>query len=151
MTHLKQYNSHRSKQLTMKQLKFCEAYIENGGDSRKAAIEAGYAESSASVSANYQLNQPNIQKFLKSKMKPVEKKIGITFEWKMKKLKKIVDNKIPDDSEIIEDASVAIQAIAEMNRMQGDYAPTKSINANLNVEADKEQLDLLIEEHRREF
>lgn len=154
------YNKKRSKDLTVRQLKFCQYYLQEEGDIKSrvktAAVAAGYSERCAWNSGNYILNQPHVQKFIRKHMKEIEKKVGDLLQWKTKKLVQITEICVPgDQTEGIDpkdiNATAAISAIAELNKMHGDYAPTKTINALLTADVDKEQLDYLIEQHKREF
>lgn len=79
-----------------------------------------------------------------------------TPDWKVNKLVKVVERHIPDElPESVEmmgedgkpvlrignqpDARTGIAAIAELNKMQGHYAPTQNQNVNVNVSADMKE------------
>lgn len=47
--------------LTEMQAKFVDAYIANGGDGKRAAMAAGYAENSASVTASKLMGDPRVR------------------------------------------------------------------------------------------
>ena len=47
--------------------------------------------------------------------------------------------------------TVAIQAIGEMNKMQGHYAAEKHVNVNMNVDGDIKKLENLIKKYRKDY
>jgi len=76
---------------------------------------------------------------MESAIKRVESKLDVSFEWRINKLKRLVNDIIPDDDSAIKIAhgKVAIQALAEINKMYGDYAPEKRMNMTVNATLDK--------------
>ncbi|WP_218813990.1 hypothetical protein [Rickettsiella endosymbiont of Dermanyssus gallinae] len=109
--------------LTVKQTKLCQAY----------AIPPHNATQTA---------QPRL-----------ENTVTVNHAWKLEKLKQIVDTFLPAGSDFLEakDVNSAIQAIAEMNKMQGHYAAEKHMNLNVAVDTDIEQLEKLIEKYRKDY
>jgi hypothetical protein len=81
------------------------------------------------------------------------------FDFKIQKLKKVIDDFIPAETEVLEPkkVSVGLQAVAEANKMQGDYAAEKRVTVNANVELDplvkatQELLESLIVKNEREY
>lgn len=63
-------HEHRSEanKLTDQQQAFVEAYVANGGNATKAALAAGYAKASASVTASRTLRLPHVQQELQKQM-----------------------------------------------------------------------------------
>jgi phage terminase small subunit len=123
--------------LTPKQEIFVKEYLTNGQNALQAAITAGYTPQTAQKKCNSFLKLPEINKRIAiyRNRKSIQDKMS--FDYKLDKLNKVVDNFIPDDEiPMAKLATVAIQAIAEANRMQGHYSPDKTINANLNLNAD---------------
>lgn len=51
--------------LTERQEKFCQLYVENGGNGTQAAIDAGYNPKSATVTASQILRYPNVASKIK--------------------------------------------------------------------------------------
>lgn len=62
-----------NRKLTKKQKAFADYYIQTG-NGRDSAIKAGYSERSAHVIASENLTKPNIKKYMKQRMKRVNKK-----------------------------------------------------------------------------
>lgn len=108
--------------------------------------------------------------------KVVEKKDSFSeianfdFNYKLKKLKMLIDNLIPEDfgerlknsltnyklrNCLTRDVAVALSAIAESNRMQGHYSAEKILSANVNMDLDiehaKQVMRDLIAENKKEF
>ena len=100
--------------------KFIKAMAENGGNATKAAIEAGVSEKSAGCTAVRLMKEKDVLdaiKETKSQMREIAaKNIGITQETKMKILWSHANESKPADS---------IKAIAELNKMTGDYEPAE--------------------------
>lgn len=141
--------------LSLKEQRFCDEYIANNCMASHAAIAVGYKKERGS----YILKKECAQRYIKGKMLKLAYKTELTFEYKIGKIKKIIDICAPDDLDTI-DASVlktAINAIAEHNKMVGDYAPEKraNINVNLNTDTDvlqaKDIANQLIEQHKKPY
>lgn len=126
------------KTLTTKQSSFLKNYICNGLNTYQAAIDAGYTKSYARVRSYDLLQQPHIQSRLETAFKKVEARLDISFDWRLNKLKRLINEIIPDDDNIIMSQSkIAIQAIQEINKMFGDYAPDKRLTLNVDTTKDK--------------
>lgn len=121
------------------QYTFCSEYVKNGGNAKQAAITAGYSETYANCQTSKILDNPAIKERITKAFSKVERSLGVSFEWRVAKLKRLVNAIIPeDDSEIkIVHGKVAIQALAEINKMYGDYAPEKRMNMTVNATLDK--------------
>lgn len=70
--------------------------------------------------------------------KVAQLKMSASYDWKVRKLLRMVEFNFPDDMEkgFVRDTKGAVAAIAELNKMQGHYAAEKLISANLNASAD---------------
>ena len=79
------------------------------------------------------------QKLLAKKRAEMEN-LQATFEWKVKKLVELVELCTPSTAESHKDTNPGstISAISELNKMQGHYAPDRSVTASLNIEGDPE-------------
>ncbi len=150
------------KHLTSKQQKFCDTYLINGLNATAAAREAGYSEKSCASIAINAFKSNHIKNYINNRQLKIREKqmnLGVTFDYKINKLKMIADLAMPEDAKSIKEinASATIQAIAELNKMQGDYAAEKRVNTNVNFDADsdiqktKELVNRLIEENQKEF
>ena len=132
-----------SKPLTQKQYNFAVNYVKNGFDAHKAAIDAGYSYHTAKTQGISILSNTGVKQIVDKAYQKAEKKIvntlGITFVWKMKRLKAIVEQYIPVDGTYLKghEVKVGIQALSEMNKMQGDYAPDKRLNLTVDATSTK--------------
>jgi hypothetical protein len=87
-----------------------------------------------------------------------DRKDKLDFNYKIYKIKRVIDDFIPDDrtKELeAKQVAVALTAISESNKMQGHYSAEKVLTANVNMDADLEQakqvmLDL-IEKNKKEY
>lgn len=86
--------------LTKKQELFCRHYVKNGHNGTKAAISAGYSKKIANRIAAENMTKPVISAFIKKLEEPVIKKLEITEDWVLSKLKNFSDVQITDFFEI---------------------------------------------------
>lgn len=78
--------------------------------------------------------------------------MSTAYEWKLNKLKQIVDTFINDEAHLTPtEVRVALLAINEMNKMQGHYSPEKHVNVNIKTDPDLQQLENLINQHGKEY
>lgn len=127
---------------------FCAHFLGNDYQAQQAALSAGYAKASAHVTATNLLKKPRIQQYIYMMTEEKINELGITTEWKMRMLKECVLRSMPGDKDV--NSSGVIGAIAEMNKMVGDYAPAKSINTHL-VGEDSEEIKKIMAKHEREY
>ena len=120
--------------LSIKELNFINHYLHNSFNAKDAAASAGYSASYGSTLLKNLMKKPSAQKMLMCESLKEEDRVKWDFDEKLGKLKQIVDVSMPNDALSIEDVrpSYAISAIAEANKMQGHYAPEKSVNLNLS-------------------
>jgi phage terminase small subunit len=117
---------------TMQQTRFVQEYIANGGEAKSALLASGYSQLTAKDPKRI-LQSDGVRQELEIANKKLRAQIEIDFKYKYEKLKKIIDEYIPDTGDLIPDkVKVAITAIAEMNKMSGDYAPNKSLTLNVD-------------------
>lgn len=125
------------KKLTEKQYRFVSYYIKNGFNAYQAARDAGYSQTYADAQAYNLVNHPSIKEHITHACQQAIKTTAITFEWKLNILREII-NRFSNSSSP-QDARAAIAAIAELNKMTGDYAPAKKVS--LNVDTTRARLD----------
>ncbi|MFA6080734.1 MAG: terminase small subunit [Candidatus Gracilibacteria bacterium] len=126
--------------LTELQYKFAHLYIANGFNAYQAALGAGYSESFAKIKSHELPANPRIQKRITEITADEKSCLGLSWEYKAGKLKKVIDRYIPDDDKIdmkTDKVKVALAAIAELNKMQGDYAPDKKLSVNVDMTKEK--------------
>jgi uncharacterized protein YuzE len=145
--------------LTEKQTLCAISYMTNGGNKLAAGRAAGYQAKNKDnlwVSVNKTLRKPVVQELMKEMVEKAEKKLGISVEWKMRKLKGLVDAGLVDikkDGQIIGVELVkpqsALNGINLLNKMQGHYAVAKTENTHKFDDFDK--LKELIKEHEKDY
>jgi phage terminase small subunit len=134
---------HKStKPLSQRQYDFTVNYIKNGFNAHQAALDAGYSKGFATCQTQTLITNPSIQERIGKAYQKAEKKIintlGITFVWKMKRLKHVVEQYLPLDKDLkASDVKVGLQALSEMNKMMGDYAPDKRLNLTVDATESK--------------
>lgn len=101
--------------LLPKEEKFCLMFRKYLGNGKKAAIAAGYAENSASVTASKLLKKANILKRINDLAKDAERKTIMDVMERQERLTKIAR----DDT--MENRDRALRAINILNKMDGKY------------------------------
>lgn len=140
--------------LTAKQEKFVQEYLLDL-NATKAAIRAGYSENSAKEIGCENLTKPNIAKRIQEYQKEQKEKFSVSFEEKQRLLLQIAEYGLKeevkhqkDDREFDEielkqvNPSAAVSAIKELNLMDGDHAPIKNLNKDLDSTDDFESFAL---------
>jgi phage terminase small subunit len=124
---------------------FCKYYLANGFNKAQAMIAAGYSAKSAQSHGARLLRRKDIAKFIEKRMKEATQTLDENFERKVRTLWGIVERW--EGQEPVEiPPNAVINAIAELNKMQGHYLkePVK----------DPENLEKLaeeIEKNKREY
>ena len=134
------YRRYENKGLTHKEHMFCMEFFRNGGNALAAAKKAGCLSSKMMM-------RDKVRNFIRRKAQKLEDKINITASWKMEKLKKIIE----DHAGCLntKNASIVINAISELNKMQGDYAPTKQLTGHFVIEFS--QIKQLVDSCQQEY
>lgn len=138
--------------LTIRQTKFCQNFIIPPHNATQAAISAGYSPHIAKTIGSRLRTNSKVQKYLKSLQSDLENQMTVSYEWKLDKLKQIVEAFIENKEDLSPNkVSSAIQAISEMNKMQGHYSAEKHVNFNIKTDPDLQQLEDLIKQHGKEY
>ena len=124
------------KKLTQKQYSFMNNYVQNGFNATQAARDAGYSQKYADAKAYDLVNHPAISERISVACQKATETTEITFQWKIEKLKQVISS--CENSPLAQDKRVVIEAISELNKMQGDYAPDKRMS--MTIDATKERL-----------
>jgi len=103
--------------LTQRQLLFVEHYIQSGGRGAQAAKAAGYTGNPGTLAAmaTQNLNTPHVRDEIRRRQDEIKFRSEIDTQAKRMKLWAIAQAHRSDNPD------AAIKAIAEMNRMDGDY------------------------------
>ena len=137
--------------LTLMQRLFCEHYLSNGYNGTQAALSAGYSKNCPDVQAVENLAKPSIKKYIGNRMKEVLEKAGAGIEWRVDMLKKTAEASFNGEAHkegVVNPAGV-INAVAELNKMEGTYAAEKHA---VLVEEDKTgKVTDLLKEYEKEF
>lgn len=104
--------------LSEKQKRFISEYLKDN-NATQAAIRAGYSAKTARSVGSENLTKPDIAAAIARKQESIAKKAEWTATDRLSALKGIFDK------EADKDARIGIAAIAEANKMQGSYAPSK--------------------------
>jgi len=124
---------------------FIKAYLVNGQNGAQAAIQAGYAETSAHVTANKMLRIPYIEETLKQKQQEISKAaceaFSISLEQRLQWLGQIVTTGLRETNDIqgnlkAENLQASTSAIKELNAMLGttdNESDAQSLNINFSV------------------
>jgi|HubBroStandDraft_1064217.scaffolds.fasta_scaffold00305_24 hypothetical protein len=135
-----------------RQNKFIDAVV-SGKSMRQAAIEAGYEPATITVKSHQMMKNPFLRKKVEDAVKKAQEHLELTFEWKLRQLKELVERALPEHNR--EFSTAAISAIAEMNKMQGHYAPDKTVSATMTVDADftilSELMDKLLLTYEKDY
>tara|TARA_R110002096_G_scaffold86851_2_gene199651 strand:- start:312 stop:707 length:396 start_codon:yes stop_codon:yes gene_type:complete len=114
---------------------FINAFILTGcKEGTKAAIKAGYSQKTAAQQASRLLKDVKVQQAIASQKKLATKLFIKSKEQKLLLLEEIAKACMTkDDEKGMVNAQAAISAIKEHNVMQGDNAPTETVNThNIN-------------------
>ncbi|WP_339050227.1 terminase small subunit [Rickettsiella endosymbiont of Xylota segnis] len=138
--------------LTIKQTKFCQNYSIPPHNATQAAISAGYSPHIAKTIGHRLKKNPKVQDYLKSLQSDLESQMIVNYEWKLNKLKQVVEAFIENKEDLSpHKVNSAIQAISEMNKMQGHYSAEKHVNFNIKTDPDLQQLEDLIKQHAKDY
>lgn len=143
--------------LTEKESRFIVVYLTNGMERIDAARTAGYYgkdDRDLWSAGERVLQRPQVQKVMQEYLERVEKQLGITLEWKLGKLKKMVnttakDIKGNDEEVVLTDPRIALDSLDMLNKIQGHYAVQKVENTHIVEES--ETLKKLIEQHEKPY
>lgn len=138
--------------LTIRQTKFCQNLIIPPHNATQSAISAGYSHHIAKTIGCRLKANPKIQEYLKSLQSDLESQMTVNYEWKLDKLKQIVETFIEKKEDLSPNkVNSAIQAINEMNKMQSHYSAERHVNFNIKTDPDLQQLEDLIKQHGKEY
>jgi len=147
-----------SSELTDKQFAFFNILIkqmETLGEMhpKQAAIEAGYSENGAAVSACRLLKSEYGQTYLKSLHKDVKSSSVASLEWVMDKLTNIVNFDVQKDGlPNYQALQCVLKSVAEINKIKGHYAPDKKVNLNMTMDdVQFERAKQLAEKYTRKY
>jgi len=104
-------------------------------DIRTALAKAEYKESHWKNQSGKLMRNPHVQAEIAKMREKVNSKAVVSVDWIINRLKEHAE---------CDDKDVSIKAIAELNKMAGNYAPTKNINLNLDMTLETvEQLGII--------
>lgn len=143
-------------ELTIKELRFCQHYVANGGNATKAYQAAGYSgtEASGAVRACKLLKKDKIVHKIKYLEQEALAAAQVTAEWKIKMLKQMAERCISGDGLNFECANPSglVACVAELNKMQGHHAVQKTMSHNIvGVTESLEEVNSIISQFEKEF
>lgn len=63
----------KTKKMTARQMRFCNNYLANGGNIKKAMLDAGYSEITADKNSQHMLDVPLIKEYIEKQLSKVDK------------------------------------------------------------------------------
>ena len=131
--------------LTEKEKYFVKTYVQNGFDAIAASKAAGLERIRSSL-----MKRSDINEAIEKEKQVLIQSYEDEREEKRILLWQIIKDKVYRDHPKY--AMVAIKAIAELNKMQGHYAPIKMVNANFNLDSnDVDRIAEMVKSYEREF
>jgi phage terminase small subunit len=132
--------AYRIKGLSYKQQQFADIYLTNNHNAKQAATTVGYNPNNAAS----RLKSKAMKEYIENKISYVREKSSLTVDYKVDKLRHVIETGIPTGKKTLnpEMVRLSLTAIAEHNKMAGDYAPEKKANLNLNVDVDNKILSV---------
>ena len=108
--------------LTIKQARFCEEYVKNGGNGTQAYLTAYDSNSptSAQIEASRMLDREDIQEYIKKLRKPIEKAVMRKVLNEREKKKQIIQERLEACIAREDDAAIA-RYLEIWNKMDGEY------------------------------
>ena len=130
------------KPLTQKQRSFVLNYISNGLNARQAALTAGYSDNVALIKGSKMTNHPLIRNEIEKAYNTIDRQraeLMLAVDERVRILSAIIYDIVPKDGsepkrEYYKDA---LKAIAELNKMSGDYAPDKRLSVTVDATKNK--------------
>jgi phage terminase small subunit len=140
-----QYSQRQRTTLSQKQHDFITNYVVKEQSAKQAALNAGYSEEFARTKTTELRNQPVVKKKMAELVQSIEKKrdkvLFMGMQERLSVLNRIIRAIVPEDTKLPVDvthAATALKAIAEINKMAGDYAPERRLS--VTVDATQERL-----------
>ena len=142
----------RIHQLSDEEKFICQRYVDND---RNEIITAKQVNKTVQTLQKI-LQKPKCQTWIGYRSVQKERASKLDFNYKIYKLKRVIDDFIPDalDQPLeCKQVAVALGAISESNKMQGHYSAEKILTANINMDADLQKakatmLEILAQEKR---
>jgi hypothetical protein len=146
------------KNLNSMQKRFIVEYVLNDGQGTAAARAAGYKNINAGNVACELLAKPRIKEMVKElralQKKKLEEHLDVTFDWKLRKLKFVMQQGLPEEEgqEIDPElAAIGLRAMELANKMQGHNAPEKHATLNLHADADMKMVSNITQLYLKEY
>lgn len=127
-------------ELNERQKRFVDEYLIDL-NATQAAIRAGYSENGAAVHASRMLINPNILEYLNLRREQVSERLGITQDWVLQNLKKVVAKGLQEEQilnykgeptgEFKFDSSGANRALELLGKHLGMFTNKTEINARV--------------------
>jgi phage terminase small subunit len=130
--------------LNPKQLLFLQTYLKIG-NATKAMQLAGYKTKYPNKIAGRLLENPLIKSAVGKSRQESLAKTQVDFEWVINRLKENALKAINDNN-----VDASTRALAEINKMLGNYAPEKTQSTHVNIDATLEEVRLLSEQYYNE-
>lgn len=120
--------------LNMRQQKFVDEYIRNGGNGTQAAIFAGYSEHSARQQASDTLSKSYIKEAIEQRKRDLNAASNVGLDWRISILQRAaqagLETYATEGGPRYQAISASVSAINELNKMTGAHAPTKTADTD---------------------
>lgn len=120
--------------LNMRQQKFVDEYIRNGGNGTQAAIFAGYSENSARQQASDTLSKSYIKEAIEQRKRDLNAASNVGLDWRISILQRAaqagLETYATEGGPRYQAISASVSAINELNKMTGAHAPTKTADTD---------------------
>jgi phage terminase small subunit len=144
-------------ELSVKDVKFLQAYMKTKGDVKQAAVITGFKAGSGNSILKRIVAKPAAQQWLAAENEKLSAQARWEFGEKLAMLKQIAVTAVPIEAVEIKDMAPehAIRAISEANKMQGHYCAEKHVNVNFEIDADVQAIQKLssqlLDKHRKSY
>lgn len=139
--------------LTDKQIRFVDEYMIDF-NATQATIRAGYSKKAARQQGSTLMSYPYIQQAVAQRSEVLKAKTDTDAEWKRLQLRKLVDEGMEQytngtDNKAAHGAMV-VKALAELNKMDGDYQPSKQLVGIVSQDPVADLLDEIVANAKRD-
>lgn len=115
-----------NKKLTLKQRRFCDEYLANGGNATEAALAAGYSSKTAYSIGSENLNKPEIKEYLQVRGEQNAAKFEYTLREHVQDLDELADLAKRDGN-----LNAAIRAKELKGKVCGLYLERHELNGSI--------------------
>lgn len=132
--------------LNMRQQKFVDEYIRNGGNGTQAAIFAGYSEHSARQQASDTLSKSYIKEAIEQRKRDLNAASNVGLDWRISILQRAaqagLETYATEGGPRYQAISASVSAINELNKMTGAHAAERREVSGVDGEPVKHEVTI---------